>query len=454
MKSTGFQSIFPGKNALAGMKPFLLLWATQAFSALGSAMTGFALIIWSYQQQGSALATALLSVCTYAPYVLMSIFAGALSDRWDKKRTMLVCDALAAAATLAVFWLLKAGELQIGHLYLLNALSGLMNTVQQPASEVAVSLLAPKEQYQRVGGLQAFSSSLVTILTPVCASAVLAFGGMDAVIFFDLFTFGTAFLTLLIGIRIPRREAEGPKESLLKSSREGLRFLLRNRGLLDLIFFLAAINLVYTMFEAGLPALVLSKPAGGQLALGWINTCAGLANLAGSLLVSLLPTPKSRVRVICASLFLSMGVENLLLSLTNHALVWCVGSFLGWVTIPFMNTNMNVLFREHIPVDMQGRVYAARNSLQFFTIPLGYLLGGFLVDRVFEPLMALQPPLLTALFGKGKGSGAALMFLLLAILGEGVCLIFSRSRHIWSLDRADQLQRAERAAANPQTPQQ
>ena len=68
--------------------------------------------------------------------------------------------------------------------------------------------------------------------------------------------------------------------------------------------------------------------------------------------------------------------------------------------------------------------------------------------------MALQPPLLTALFGEGKGSGAALMFLLLAILGEGVCLIFSRSRHMWSLDRADQLQRAERAAANPQTPHQ
>ncbi|MEG2175178.1 MAG: MFS transporter, partial [Oscillospiraceae bacterium] len=61
---------------------FLILWSTQAFSALGSSMTSFALIIWSYQQQGSALTTAMLSVCSYAPYVVMSIFAGALSDKW------------------------------------------------------------------------------------------------------------------------------------------------------------------------------------------------------------------------------------------------------------------------------------------------------------------------------------------------------------------------------------
>ena len=70
---------------LRGLKYFLILWSTQAFSALGSAMTGFALVIWSYQQEGSALTTAWLTVASYAPYVLLSIFAGALSDKWNKK---------------------------------------------------------------------------------------------------------------------------------------------------------------------------------------------------------------------------------------------------------------------------------------------------------------------------------------------------------------------------------
>ena len=75
-------------------------------------------------------------------------------------------------------------------------------------------------------------------------------------------------------------------------------------------------------------------------------------------------------------------------SMTSFALVIWAYEQSGWLPIPLMNANLDVLFRTHIPVKMQGRVYAARNSLQFFTIPLEYLLGGALVDIVFEPFMA------------------------------------------------------------------
>ena len=87
------------KHSKNELQPFLVLWSTQSLSRLGSAMTSFALTLWLYEQTGSALQTAFLSICSYTPYVLMGIFAGALSDRWDKKRTMLVCDTLAAHRT-------------------------------------------------------------------------------------------------------------------------------------------------------------------------------------------------------------------------------------------------------------------------------------------------------------------------------------------------------------------
>ncbi len=84
------------KDTIKELKTFMILWSTQSLSQLGSTMTNFALTLWLYQKTGSALQTALLSICSYAPYVVLSIFAGALSDRWDKKKTMLVCDTLAA----------------------------------------------------------------------------------------------------------------------------------------------------------------------------------------------------------------------------------------------------------------------------------------------------------------------------------------------------------------------
>lgn len=69
------------KNSIKPIKSYLLLWSTQSLSALGSSMTSYALALWLYQSTGSALKAALLTVCSYAPYVLMSIFAGALSDK-------------------------------------------------------------------------------------------------------------------------------------------------------------------------------------------------------------------------------------------------------------------------------------------------------------------------------------------------------------------------------------
>ena len=423
---------------LAGLKTFLIVWSTQNLSTLGSAMTSFALVVWSYQQQGSALTTALLSVCSYVPYVALSIFAGSLGDRWDKRRTMAMCDTFAALTTLAVLALLKTGQLALWHLYLLNALNGLMNAVQYPVSEVVVTLLTPKDQVQRVSGLLSLSQSLTTLLSPVLATALLGLLGLEAVIVFDLATCAAAVGTLLWGVEFPETPP-AEKVPLTRSAGEGVRWLLNQRGVLDLILFLACINLIASMYNAALPAMVLSRPGGGETALGLVEAATGLAHLAGSLLVTVLPQPRSRVRVICNCLLVSMSTENLLLALGRGTGIWCFGAVLGWLLIPMMQANMSALLRLRIPVEMQARVYAARNTLQFFTIPLGYLLGGWLVDRVCEPLMVRLGPdaALTALLGSGKGSGAALLFLAIAFAGVAVCLLFRHDRHLWSLEEQD-----------------
>lgn len=425
------------KTFIRELHSFLVLWSTQSLSSLGSSMTGFALIIWSYQQQGSALSTALLSVCSYTPYILMAIFAGALSDSWNKKITMLASDTFAALCTAASLLLLCTGRLEIWHLYLLNALNGLMSTVQRPAADVAVSLLIPKEYYQRTSGMQQLSNSLINIITPAAASAVLALAGIEAVLIFDLLTFAVAFIALLCFVKIPEPPArEEQRETMMQSVRSGLGYLKQNRGILDLILFLAVINLIASIYEAALPAMLLSREGGGEAALGIVNTAMGIAMLAGSILVSFLPAPKSRVRVICNSLLFAMSTENFLLALGHSVPVWCIGAALGWIFIPMMNANMDVLLRNRIPIEMQGRVFSVRNSLQFFTIPIGYFVGGLLVDRVFEPLMASLPQgtFLTALFGSGKGSGAALLFFVIGFAGMFTCLFFRRDKNLWKLE--------------------
>lgn len=427
------------KNLIKDLNSFLILWITQSLSALGSSMTNFALIIWSYQQHGSALITAMLSVCSYVPYVIMSIFAGALSDRWNKKITMLISDSFAALCTIAVLVLFETGRLEIWHLYCLNALNGLMNTIQQPASDVAISLLTPKNHYQKVSGMRSFSNSLISIMTPIIATILLTLINIQVVILLDLLTFAVAFISLLCFIKIPTVHNKNvKKESVFQSAKGGLKFLKHNRGILDLILFLAAINFTASVFNATFPAMILSREGGGEVALGIVNTVTGIAMLVGSVVASILKAPKSRVRMICNALLLSMSTENFFLAFGKSTPVWCVGAVLGWIAIPIMSTNMDVIFRNYIPIEMQGRVYSARNTLQYFTIPIGYFSGGLLVDKVFEPFMASKQSgeVLAMVFGTGKGSGSAFLLFILGIVGLLTCVIFRKNTHIWKLDKA------------------
>ncbi|MDO5346058.1 MAG: MFS transporter [Lachnospiraceae bacterium] len=412
------------KNELYELKDFLILWSTQSISQLGSSMTGFALTLWLYEKTGSALSTAVLTICSYAPYVLMSIFAGALTDRFDKKNTMLGCDVFAAVCTIIVFILFRTNSLMVWHLYVLNAVSGLMNTVQQPASEVAMTLIMPKKYYQKTSGLRSLSGSLISILNPLIATALYSFIGLNGVIAVDISTFMVAFTVLLFFVKIPENKSD-KRERVLVLAKEGLLFLRENPLIMALILFMSGVNLVASAFDAVLPGYVLPNPKGGSSVLGIVTSCSGIAMIVGSLVVSVLPKPKNRVKIIYFTMLFSLGTENFLLAFSREPLLWCIGQIIGWILVPIMNANLDVVLRTTIPVELQGRVYACRNTLQFFTIPIGLFIGGFMVDNVCEPFMKVYGDLsvLKALFGSGKGSGAALMMLILGVSGSLICII-------------------------------
>ncbi len=415
---------FNKKNELFELKDFLILWSTQSISQLGSSITGFALTLWLYEATGSSLSTAVLAICSYAPYVLMSIFAGALTDRFDKKKTMLGCDVFAAICTMIVFVLFRTNSLMVWHLYVLNAISGLMNTVQQPASEVAMTLIMPEKYYQKTSGLRTLSSSLISILNPLIATSLYSFLGLNGVIAVDIASFMIASIALLFFIKIPENKSD-KRERVLVLAKEGLMFLRENPLIMALILFMSGVNLTASAFDATLPGYVLPNPKGGSSVLGLVTACSGVAMIIGSLIVSVLPKPRNRVKIIYLTMLFSLGTENFLLAFSREPALWCIGQIIGWILVPVMSANLDVILRTSIPVQLQGRVYACRNTLQFFTIPIGLFFGGFMVDHVCEPLMRVYGDLsiLKTLFGTGKGSGAALMMLLLGVSGSLICII-------------------------------
>ncbi|MDD3244420.1 MAG: MFS transporter [Eubacteriales bacterium] len=429
------------KSSFWKLRKFLLLWLGQSVSQLGSNMKAYALIVWVYRQQNAVMSVALLAVCGYVPYVAVAGFAGALVDRLPKKPVMLAADLGAGLCSAAVLIMAQTGMLRVSYLYAINAFLGLMNAFQSPASSVAVSLLVPREHYMRASGLQSFSNSLQGILAPVIATAILAFGGLAAVVATDLATFAAAFVTLGLLIRIPE---EGKKESRKDESfwrqcGEGLRYVRAHKGILHLLLYLVLINLLEgTAYYSVLSPMVLARTGGNMTALGLVNACIGAGTMLGAALVTLRPVSKDRVNAMCLAYALSFLLCDTTVALGRIWPVWCIAALVGNLPVPWGDAALTSLLRESVPTRVQGRVFSLRNAWVNCAITAGYLLGAVLADHLLEPLMAGGTPLAAALGrlvgDQQPGAGMALIFLMTGLAGFCGSLVLRRDAAVRALD--------------------
>jgi hypothetical protein len=422
------------------MQGFLVLWSTQSLSQLGSQMTSFALLIWVYQQSNSALASALLAACTYAPYICSGVLMSAVVDRCNVKVVMVLCDGASALCTIAIVVLYAKGSLELPYLYALSAVSGFMGSLQQPASEVAISAVTTTANRQRAGGLRSLSYAVNTMLVPLLATALLSAWGFPTVVVVDLTSFVVASVCLMTVVRIPVLNVGGTaedRESYGQALLSAWTWLRGHRDILKALLFMAAINLFASMDDAALTPMVLSR-TGSQHTLGIVNATAGLAMLVGAIIVTLSPRPADRMHTMILSMLCSFGTGNMLLALPLSLPWWCVGIACCWVAVPIEMTNQDAMMRDSVPLGMQGRVYAFRNALQYATIPCGSALAGWLIDRVFTPMMGHAPrPGWGVLFtggaggaedavnldgGQARGAGAGMMLMVDGLLGVLLCL--------------------------------
>ncbi|MCM1048161.1 MAG: MFS transporter [Clostridiales bacterium] len=409
-------------------KKYIIFWLSQSVSQLGSAMTSFALILWVYTVKHSAFTLSMMSFCNYVPYIIVSLFAGTFVDTHSKKKIMLVSDSIAAVCTVSIFIMWSGGNLQIWHIYVVNAIIGFMNAFQSPASSVAIGKMVPKEKLANVSGMNSFSGNMISVFTPVIASFLFALSGLNAVLLIDMISFVFAFLVLLLVIKIPEDEVKPEnKISAFAGCKEGYRFLLAHKAILMIVVTMALINFLSRLtYENILSPMVLSRSGDDSVALGIVNAVMGIGGILGGIIVSAGKMSKDNIKTIYFSAALSFLLGDLLMGAGRNVVFWSIAGLAASLPIPFINAAQNVILYGTVPEDMQGRIFAVRNAIQYSTIPAGILLGGFLADYVFEPYMQKEnafTSLLHGIVGEGSGSGMAVMFLCTGILGSTFCII-------------------------------
>ena len=406
---------------IQGMRAFLTIWAGQAVSLLGSSLTSFALGVWVYQRTGSVTRFALIAFFASLPGLLLSPVAGALVDRWDRRRMLILSDSL-AAATSAVLLLLLWDEsrdlLEVWHIYVLTAVASVANALQWPAFTAATTLLVPKRQYGRASGLSQMGLALSQILAPLLGALMLQWVRMRGILIVDLATFGVAVLALLaVRFREPDRAPEtGAPRSLLKESAVGWTYLRERPGLLALLLLFAGTNFNVGMLQALISPLILSFAS--STALGTVLSIAGVGMLAGTLVMGAWGGPRRRVHGIFAGL-LVQGLVLLAGGLQPSVPLVAAAAFVLLFTVPFVGGCSQAIWQAKVPPGLQGRVFAVRRMVALSSMPAAYFLAGPLADRVFEPMLAPGGALsgsVGAVIGVGEGRGIGLLFVLLGLL--------------------------------------
>jgi MFS family permease len=410
------------------MKAFTIVWLGQLVSLIGTAMTQFALPIYVFGETGRVRELALLGLAFMLPLILMSPLAGAIVDRSNRKLMMIISDLASGLMTIVVLILFQAGVLEIWHLFITAAISGAFQAFQWPAFSAAISVMLPKTQYGRAQGMLSLAESGSGILAPLFAGAMLAVVGLQMILVIDIITFLFAIGALaVVHIPDPPRTGEGKEGegSLLRESFYGFQYIWRRPSLfaLQLIFFIG--NFFATLFFVTLPAMILARTDGNELAFGTIQSAGAVGAVVGALLMSAWGGPKRLIHGVLAGWLLSGLLGIVLMGLGQAIPVWIAASLMGMFFVPIINGSNQAIWKAKVAPDVQGRVFSIRRLIAAATAPLAALVAIPLSDNLLGPAMMEGGALadtFNRLVGVGPGAGISLMYVFAGLAIAAVAL--------------------------------
>ncbi len=423
------------------MYNFMIFFISQTVSELGTSMTGFATVIWMYSNSGQVMSSSLLAICSTVPYLIVSLLGGVVVDKMNKKKIMLICDSIAAAGSVMLLGCYILGYLQLWVLCLVNIINGFMNAFQNPASQVAVTLLVEQKDYARIGGIQSTMGALVGIFQPILATTILNVLGLQWILIVDLCTFIFAFLVLLFVVQIPDEIASDSQSSfseIWNGLKEGIDFISGNRPILMLLIMYCILEFIGAIsFDGMFTPLLLAKTNNNETIVGIVSSFMAIGCIVASVILSMMEQPKKKLPIMYFGSYMCL-IGITLFGMGRSLVWWCIVVFIGCFGSPIYHTYQTIIIREKVDASMQGRVFSLQGMITQALTPLGFLGGGMLADYIFEPLMKkmfLGKNIITFFVGRQNGSGIGLIFVIAGLVGIAALTILKCNPAIKELEQ-------------------
>ena len=403
----------------SGYGKFLLLWAGQMVSAIGGGLTSFGLGVYVFEQTGSAASMALVTLLAFLPTLVLSVPAGVLADRYDRRLMMMLGDGLSALGILYILICMLRGGAALWQICVGVLVSSVFSALLEPAYRATVSDLLSKEEYSRASGLVSLAGSARYLISPLLAGLLLAVSDIRLLLVIDICTF---FLTVIVtGVVKRGLTAKAPelRESFLESLRGGWRAVTGKRGVVLLIAAASVLTCFMGAFQILAEPLLLDFTS--STVLGVAETICACGMLVSSLLLGIRGIRRGYVRVLCTSLLLA-GAAMVVFGLKENIYLICVSGFCFFAMLPFANNCLDYLVRTNIPAEVQGRAWGLIGFLSQIGYVVAYGAAGVLADGIASAMHM------------GVGRGAAAVIVLAGALLAISALALYRIRSVRELE--------------------
>jgi DHA3 family macrolide efflux protein-like MFS transporter len=368
--------------------PFFSIWIGQAFSLVGSRVAQFALVWWLTQETGSATVLATATLVAILPGVVLGPFAGALVDRWNRCRVMIVADGFVALVSVWLAYLFWRGSASVWHIYIAMMARAMGEAFHFPSMQASTSLMVPKEHLSRVAGLNQTIQGTLNIVAPPLGALLLSMLPMYSIMGIDVVTAAFAIGPLLFVVIPQPQKAEGDgmgatKPSLWADLGAGLRYVWAWPGLVAILAMAMVINFVVNPAFSLMPLLVTEHFHGGALQLGGLESGWGIGMLAGGLLLSVWGGFRQRVYTSLSGLVVA-GASIVVIGLApgNMFPLALGGMFVAGLMNPLINGPLFAVLQAQVAPEMQGRVFTLVGSLSSAMMPLSLAVAGPVADAV------------------------------------------------------------------------
>ncbi|HET7045095.1 MAG TPA: MFS transporter [Gaiellaceae bacterium] len=358
------------------VRDFGLLWAGDSVSLVGDGVFTVAIAWQVYALSNAPTALAIVGVARVVPMVGFVLFSGALADRLDRRRLLIVGAALPGAAVAVLAALALSGGLQLWQIWAISAVVGLGRAISGPAAGAIVPELVPAHLLVRANSLEQLMRPLaMTLVGPALGGVLIAAVGTGSAFAFDAASFGVGVLALS-AIRPRPRVRDGEPSSLYADLREGFAFVRRHTWIWGTLGVATVWVLVIVgPFEVLVPFMLKNELGAGPHEFGLVYAAGGIGAIVAALGMGNLGLPRRNVTVMllgwgigCAAVIgiglassswqagVAMGVSESLFT---------VGEII-WIT----------LLQALVPGELLGRVRSIDWLLSVGLLPVGYALTG------------------------------------------------------------------------------